>query len=172
MSTCSAAVEPESSPVFSFSSLFLSLLQIKVAEILLSNTLSLFLFLSLLITSHVVSVPVHPPKPPLHHIVGTPALVPQQHLRYQEPASLMSKKRVGSHLMLLYEAHRVNLENLSPWFGSHIGGDSLAESFPEKWQGSSIQWNGMRGNDTSNMVMMCEELHCITGYQTEEWNEI
>jgi len=29
----------------------------------------------------------------------------------------------------------------------------------------------MRGNDTRNMVM-CEELYCITGYQTEEWCEI
>lgn len=136
--TLAVAVEPQSSPVFSFSSLFPSLLQIKEAENLLSNNLSLFLFLSLLISSHVVSVPVHPPKPPLHHIVGTPALVLRQHLRYQEPASLMSKKRVGSHLMLLYEAHQVNLESLSPWFGCHIGGGTFVESFPEKWQGSSI----------------------------------
>ncbi len=104
---------------------------------------SFFLFLSLLMSSHVVSVPVHPPKPPLKTIVGTPALVPRQHLRYQEPASLKSIKRVDSHLMLVYEAHRVSLESLSPWFGCHIGGGTFVESFPETWQGSSIESNGM-----------------------------
>ncbi len=74
--------------------------------------------------------------------------------------------------MLVYEAHRVNLESLSPWFGCHIAEAHLwrvsQSNGRDQVLALRVQWNGMRGNDSSNMVM-CEELYCNTGYQTEDW---